>query len=257
MGLVAVEVMKRILFIAVLFFQLCLIKADPQENAAAPPRTPEQEAALQTNKMRQELGLTDEQSREVFEINLRHARERQTSTSRSEALKRVKYKEQELQRVLSPRQYDRLQEMRYDHPAATAIDASVNGRTRPVTNPQRIEGGRAVPAREGVQPGSANRRSSYSQPSDGRNVPSYQRGREVSPAGNSTNSRRSVPEGTRYVPQTQERSSGSRSENYSTHPVSPASRPESSRPGSGSSSSGNSGSSSRSSGSSSSGSTRR
>lgn len=188
--------MKRTLFIFVLLFQLFLLQAEPQENAVAPPRTPEQEATLQTNKMHQELGLTAAQAQEVFEINLRHARERQASTSRSEALKRVKNKEQELQRVLSAGQYNRLQEMRYDHPAGTSsIDASVNGRTRPVTNPQRVESGRVVPSRPGVQPGTVNRQSNSTQPSANRTPSTYPRGREISP-----DNRRSVPEGTRYVP---------------------------------------------------------
>lgn len=182
----------------------------------APPRTPEQEASLQTTKMRQELGLSAGQAQEVYEINLRHARERQASTSRSEALKRVKNKEQELQRVLSPRQFDRLQEMRYDHPASTSIDASVNGRTRPITNPQRVESGRVVPAREGNQPSTSTRRPINTNPSDSRNTPTYQRGREVSPATRNSDSRRSVPEGTRYIPNSSERNSPSRTSERSS-----------------------------------------
>ncbi|MCE1155852.1 MAG: hypothetical protein LWW91_07015 [Bacteroidales bacterium] len=193
--------MKLRLFIFVVVFQLGFLHAEPQENAVAPPRTPEQEATMQTNKMRQELGLTAEQAQEVYEINLRHARERQVSNSRSEALKRVKHKEQELQRVLSPRQYDRLQEMRTDYPAgAIPIDASVNGRTRPVTNPQRIESGRVVVPRENYRSAQPVRRSGTN--ASGGRTPASQstyRQREAIPAGNSEN-RRSAPEGTRYTP---------------------------------------------------------
>ena len=179
--------MKRTLTIVVFIFLVRLIHAEPQENAVAPPRTPEQEATLQTTKMQQELGLTSEQVQEVFTINLRHARERQASTSRSDALKRVKYKEQELQRVLSPAQYDRLQEMRYDHPATSTIDAPVKGRTRPVTNPQRLESGRIIRSRESSQPGTSTRRTGTVSPVSGQ---AYPRGREVSPATRSSENRR-------------------------------------------------------------------
>lgn len=213
---VAIQLMRRTISIFLFIFQLSVFQAEAQENAVAPPRTPEQEASLQTTKMRQELGLSAGQAQEVYEINLRHARERQASTSRSEALKRVKNKEQELQRVLSPRQYNRLQEMRYDHPAATSIDASVNARTRPITNPQRVESGRVIPSREGNQPSTSTRRPINTNPSDSRNTPTYQRGREVSPATRNSDSRRSVPEGTRYIPNSSERNSPSRTSERSS-----------------------------------------
>lgn len=194
--------MRLIIFIVVVVFQLGFLHAEPQENAVAPPRTPELEARVQTNKMRQELGLSAEQAQEIYEINLRHARERQVSNSRSDALKRVKNKEQELQRVLSPGQYNRLQEMRTDYPAgALPLDASVSGRTRPVTNPQRIESGRVVNPRSNGQSAGPARRTAM--PDRGDRTPasqsSYPRGREVVPTGNSEN-RRSMPEGTRSTP---------------------------------------------------------
>jgi uncharacterized membrane protein YgcG len=196
---VANDSMKLFIFIVVVVFHLGFLHAEPQENAVAPPRTPEQEARVQTNKMRQELGLSAEQAQEIFEINLRHARERQVSNSRSEALKRVKNKEQELQRVLSPRQYDRLQEMRTDYPAgATPPDASVSGRTRPVTNPQSIGSGRVVNPRSNGESAGSVRRSDTPARGDRNSAPqsSYPRGREVVPARNSESSR-SLPEGAR------------------------------------------------------------
>ena len=141
--------MKRITGILIFIFHLLVVQANPQESAAAPPRTPEQEAAMQTRKMRQELNLSSDQEREIYEINLRHARERQTSTSRSEALKRVRTKEIEFQRVLTRGQYDRLQEKRMDYsPQGVETSGFIQRRTQPVTNPQRIENGRVVSGSE-------------------------------------------------------------------------------------------------------------
>jgi hypothetical protein len=85
-----------------------------QENTNTPERTPEQEAARQTEKMQQELNLTPEQVQQVHEINLKYARERQVSNSRTEALQRVKNKEQDLRKVLKPAQYNELQNKQYE-----------------------------------------------------------------------------------------------------------------------------------------------
>ena len=85
-----------------------------QENTNTPERTPEQEAARQTEKMQQELNLTPEQAQQVHEINLKYARERQVSNSRTEALQRVKNKEQDLRKVLKPAQYNELQNKQYE-----------------------------------------------------------------------------------------------------------------------------------------------
>ena len=243
---VAESPMKKLICILVLLFQLIPLRSEQQENAVSPPRTPEQEAVMQTNKMRRELGLSADQAKTIYEINLRHARERQSSTSRSEALKRVKHKEEELQRVLNPQQYNKLQEKRTDYnPATREVDAVVNGRTRPITNPQRIESGRSVRMQDiNTQRNISRERlpSQHTSPAS-RSSESNQR-RDASPATSRPATvpdyRRSQPEGTRYVPERQ--SSSSRS-------ASPASN-QSSRSGSSSgtrSSSGGSSSGSRSS----------
>jgi hypothetical protein len=85
-----------------------------QENTTAPVRTPEQEAAFNTEKMQKELNLSREQAQAVYEINLRHARERKVATSRSQALERVRLKDTQIQQVLTREQYNTLQEKRYD-----------------------------------------------------------------------------------------------------------------------------------------------
>jgi len=90
------------------------INAYSQDHNATPERTPEQEAAKQTEKLQQELNLSAEQIQQVQEINLKYARARKTSNSRSEALKRIKNKDNDLQKVLNPEQYKQLQNKRYE-----------------------------------------------------------------------------------------------------------------------------------------------
>ncbi len=85
-----------------------------QENTAMPERSPEQEAVKQTEKLQSDLQLSSDQLKRVHEINLKYARERQSSNSRSDALKRIKEKDEDLQRVLNAEQYNRLQHKRYD-----------------------------------------------------------------------------------------------------------------------------------------------
>ena len=62
----------------------------------------------------QENTNTPEQVQQVHEINLKYARERQVSNSRTEALQRVKNKEQDLRKVLKPAQYNELQNKQYE-----------------------------------------------------------------------------------------------------------------------------------------------
>ena len=72
-----------------------------QDSYTSPSRTPEQEAAFLTEKMKKDLQLTPEQSQAIYEINLRYARERKIETSRIKALEKVRLKEAEIQQVLS------------------------------------------------------------------------------------------------------------------------------------------------------------
>ncbi len=104
-----------------------------QEIAPAPTRTPEQEATFQTQKITGELNLSERQAEAIYEINLRHARERQISNSRADALERSKNKNEAMQKVLTPEQYKTLQERRVN-------------RTPSATSPQRAQPERTVPA---------------------------------------------------------------------------------------------------------------
>lgn len=105
------------------FFRIILIFAvvsflsfdmNGQESAVMHERSPEQEAAKQTEKLQNELQLTPEQTQIVHEINLKYARERKVSNTRTDALRRIKEKDEDLQRVLNQDQFRQLQNKRYD-----------------------------------------------------------------------------------------------------------------------------------------------
>ncbi len=120
------KLMKIILFV---FLMLCSIVSDfGQDSSIAPQRTPEQEAAKQTEKLQQELNLSQEQAKQVYEINLKYARERQISNTRSEAMERMKNKNADIQRVLNDEQNMRLQSKRYER---SGYDSPATNRSLP------------------------------------------------------------------------------------------------------------------------------
>jgi Spy/CpxP family protein refolding chaperone len=121
----------RALFISLSL--LAVLSLNSQDNAVNPTRTPEQEAIKQTEKLQQELELTPEQAKQIYEINLRYARERQISNTRSEALERMKNKDSDIQRVLNENQYNQLQNKRYER---SSINNQPNIRSiQPSTSP--------------------------------------------------------------------------------------------------------------------------
>ncbi len=97
-----------------MIFFACSVALYAQDSADMPTRTPEQEALRQTEKLKQELDLTPEQTKKVYEINLRYAIQRQNSNSRSEAMERIKNKDTDIKKVLSTEQYDKLQNKHYE-----------------------------------------------------------------------------------------------------------------------------------------------
>jgi len=113
------KTVKLILFFFVLILKL---PAFSQDKTVVLQRTPEQEAVKQTEKLQQELSLTTEQAKQIYEINLRYARERLISSRRSEGLERAKNKNAEIQQVLSADQNDKLQSKRYER---TSTDRQV------------------------------------------------------------------------------------------------------------------------------------
>jgi hypothetical protein len=127
----------KIVLLIVLTYMLAFL-AYGQESPVVLQRTPEQEAIKQTEKLQQELNLSREQAKLIYEINLRYARERQISNKRSEALERMKNKNSEIQQVLTTEQSNRLQNKRYER---TNIDAVPVNRTQSVN----ASGFRAMP----------------------------------------------------------------------------------------------------------------
>lgn len=119
--------MKNGIKILLLSLFLCLgLPIRSQDNTSVPQRTPEQEAVKQTEKIQQELNLTPDQIKQVYEINLRYARERQVSNTRSQAMERIKNKNTEMQRILTENQYNQLQNKRYER---TSIENQNANRT--------------------------------------------------------------------------------------------------------------------------------
>lgn len=120
------KAVKIVLFI--LLSNLLNFPIYSQENGVGPLRTPEQEAVKQTEKLQQELNLSQDQAKQIYEINLRYAKERQISNKRSQALERNKNKNVEIQQVLSPDQNDKLQSKRYER---SSIESSIMSRNLP------------------------------------------------------------------------------------------------------------------------------
>lgn len=123
--------MKTISIFSFVFLLLIFSPIYSQENTSFPQRTPEQEAVKQTDRLQNELNLTPEQSRQIYDINLRYARERQISNKRSEAIERMKNKNAEIQQILSSEQNERLQTKRYER---TTIESSGRTRIQPINS---------------------------------------------------------------------------------------------------------------------------
>ncbi len=112
-----------------LIFLLILVLAIPsysQDNTNTPQRTPEQEAAKQTEKLQGELNLNTDQTKQVYEINLKYARKRQISNTRTQAMERMKNKNGEIEQVLNSEQNNRLQSKRYERSSYQNPDINQN-----------------------------------------------------------------------------------------------------------------------------------
>lgn len=124
--------MKLIRFVLVVIFFLCSIVPDfAQESTVIIQQTPEQEAVKQTEKLQQELNLSPEQTKQIYEINLKYARERQVSNTRSEAMERMKNKNADIEQVLNQEQNNRLQSKRYER---RTYETTPSNRTVPSTS---------------------------------------------------------------------------------------------------------------------------
>lgn len=125
--------MKTLKYIFLILILLTLVLPNyGQDNTVIPERTPEQEAAKQTEKLQQELNLNQDQTKQVYEINLKYARERQVSNTRSAAMERMKNKNAAIERVLDVDQNYRLQTKRYER---TTIEIPSGNRSTPSNSP--------------------------------------------------------------------------------------------------------------------------
>ena len=127
------KVLKIISLIIIVF--LLNINVYSQENNTIQERTPEQEAIKQTEKLQNELQLTPEQVQKVNEINLKYARERQASNNRRDAIKRIKDKDNDLQKVLNQEQYQQLQNKRYERSSFQSPAAGSSFRSTQTNRP--------------------------------------------------------------------------------------------------------------------------
>ncbi len=101
--------MQTRFFYTILFLILGLI-AIAQKQASTPQRTPEQEAAKQTEMLARILpNLTDIQKQHLYEINLKYIKERQEHPGRTAAIERIKRKHTDYQNILTDAQYKTLQ----------------------------------------------------------------------------------------------------------------------------------------------------
>lgn len=120
--------MKTLKIVLVILFFTIACSGYSQDNNVVLKRTPEQEAMKQTEKLQQELNLTPEQIKQLYDINLKYEKERQISNKRSEAVERMKNKNAEIQQVLTAEQNERLQTKRYQR---TNSETPIN-QSRPV-----------------------------------------------------------------------------------------------------------------------------
>lgn len=123
------KILKRISLL-LLLLNFSSVIAMSQQNVGMPERTPEQEAASQTEKMQRELNLNEKQAKEIFDINLKYAKERQVNKTRSAAVERIRNKDRDVRKVLNREQYERLQYKKSERSTVTNGD-------RISTSPQR------------------------------------------------------------------------------------------------------------------------
>lgn len=120
-----VMIIKKLILLFSFLLIFCL-PALSQDNSVELQRSPEQEAVKQTDKLQEELALDFEQAKRVYEINLKYARERQISNTRSEAVERMKNKDAEIERVLTEDQNSRLHLMRNEGTSAESTTVNRN-----------------------------------------------------------------------------------------------------------------------------------
>ncbi len=116
---------RSILNIIILFFAFVFTINVAAQSTSVTDRTPEQEATKQTEKLQQELNLTTQQAKDIYDINLKYARERKQSNKRTDAMNRIKKKNEEINKVLNNRQKEELRTRR-----STVQSVEIDGERR-------------------------------------------------------------------------------------------------------------------------------
>lgn len=103
--------MRRKLLHIILFFNLLgFIPLSAQQADNIPVRTPEEEAAKQTEMLQRLLPSLDSiQKQQIYTINLKYARERKQHPGRAAAIDRMKRKDSDYKVILTAEQYELLQ----------------------------------------------------------------------------------------------------------------------------------------------------
>lgn len=104
--------MKKLLLIAVLFS--IGFAAMAQKGGQRGSATPEERAERITNKMAEELSLSEDQKKKVYQINLDHAKKRQAEMEARRAAMEadIKAQNQEIEALLSEEQKTKWSEMK-------------------------------------------------------------------------------------------------------------------------------------------------
>ena len=101
-------------FISLLCCALLAGSLMAQEPADRPQRTPEEEASKQTERLVRELGIKDSVRVDtIYRMHLKYAKIRQKGLSRAENMDRMQSIYNELKRLLTPDEFERLM----NHPA--------------------------------------------------------------------------------------------------------------------------------------------
>ena len=97
-------------FVYIIFFSFITCVALAQKPATTPQRTPEQEAAKQTDMLTRVLpDLSDVQKQQLYDINLKYIKERAKHPERNAAIERLKRKQADYQNILTETQFEILQ----------------------------------------------------------------------------------------------------------------------------------------------------
>lgn len=195
------------ILILLFLFLFATLNLDAQRNISTSitQRSPEQEASKQTEKMQNELNLTPEQVKSIYEINLRYAQARQKVASRADAMQMIKNKDNEVRRVLTTQQNEQLQNIRASRRQIEIGDNVQRMRTNPetrVTNRGNEDARRAEASQRSSRSEESSSRTAENRSSESRSTestrssfsPSRSSERESSDRSSSNSSRSSKKE---------------------------------------------------------------